>query len=197
MKNVKKGIRNLVTCLIAIFAIMLIPANTVEASTKVKIPGTNIVIDVPDGASSYHYEYTKTTIKITVNGSTKYYTYDDKGNLVETDKDGNILNNKDKDKNKSDKTKTIKKGWIKTAKGKVYYKNGKKVTGIQKIGKKTYYFDKKGIMQKNKIIKVNGKIYAFDKKGHMVKKNSYTGKLNGKKVTYYFGDDGVAIWKAV
>ena len=52
-------------------------------------------------------------------------------------------------------------------------------------------------MQKNKIIKVKGKIYAFDKKGHMVKGKSYTGKLNGKKVTYYFGDNGIAIWKAV
>ena len=174
---------------------MLIPANTVEASTKVKIPGTNIEIDVPDGASSYTYEYSKTTIKITVNGTTKYYTYDDKGNLVETDKNGNILNNKDK--TKSEKTKAVKKGWVKTAKGKTYYKNGKKVTGIQKIGKQTYYFDKKGIMQKNKIIKVKGKIYAFDKKGHMVKNKSYTGKLNGKKVTYYFGDNGIAIWKAV
>ena len=207
MKN-KTFIRNLLTIALMLSLFVLLPSKPVYAA-KYTIPGTDITIDLPDGvtvpdtssdksnSSSYEYYYEKTVIKITVNGQTKYYTKDKDGNLIETDKDGNILNNKDKKDTTTEKTKKVKNGWI-TEKGKkYYYKNNKKITGMQKIGKYTFYFNKKGVMQKNKIIKIKGKVYAFNKKGHMVKNKSYTGKLDGKKVTYFFGKDGVAIWKAI
>lgn len=45
----------------------------------------------------------------------------------------------------------IREGWIQ-AKAKTYfYRNGKKQTGWQKIESRYYYFDKKGVLQKNKI----------------------------------------------
>ena len=43
-------------------------------------------------------------------------------------------------------------GWIKAESGTYSYKNRKKQTGWCKIKQKYYYFDKKGILQKNKIV---------------------------------------------
>ena len=54
-----------------------------------------------------------------------------------------------------------KKGWVKTKSGKVYYRNGEKVTGLQKIGKNRYYFNSSGIM-KTADVKV-GKVKYFIK----------------------------------
>ena len=191
-KNVMK-----LVVLAIIMTVIMAPAKKVEAA-QLTIPGTNITIDIPDGTTTYKYEYSYTyntsyKFKFTVNGQTKYYILDEKGNLVETDKNWKPLNSKSDTKTK----KTVKNGWKKTKAGKVYYKNGKKLTGLQVIGKYTYYFNKKGIMIKNKFVKIKGKTYAFDKKGHMVKGASYTAKVKGKKVTYYFDTDGKAIWKAI
>ena len=57
------------------------------------------------------------------------------------------------------------KGWVKSAAGKSYYRNGEKLVGLQKIGKHRYYFNKRGIMR--------------------------TGVVKAGKVTYYLSDAGV------
>lgn len=66
------------------------------------------------------------------------------------------------------KSAAVKNGWSKDRNS--YYKNGKKVTGLYKVGKKTYYFDTNGKLVKEKrayTIKVKGKkrYYNIDKKG--------------------------------
>lgn len=59
-----------------------------------------------------------------------------------------------------------KKGWYTLKNGKKrYYRNGKYVTGLQKIGKKRYYFKSNGVMR--------------------------TGTVTVKKTTYYLSDTGV------
>ena len=60
-----------------------------------------------------------------------------------------------------------KKGWVTAKNGNTYYyKSGKKVTGITKIGKKTYAFNNKGVLQKNfKIYRVGKKYYSVNAKG--------------------------------
>lgn len=45
-------------------------------------------------------------------------------------------------------------GWKINGQNKYYYINNKKITGSKKIGKYYYYFDKKGRMVKNKIVKI-------------------------------------------
>ena len=60
---------------------------------------------------------------------------------------------------------SAKAGWVATKKGKSYYRNGKRLTGLQKIGKKRYYFNSKGLMK--------------------------TGVITVGKVTYYTDDQGV------
>lgn len=43
-------------------------------------------------------------------------------------------------------------GWYKTGTKTYYYKKGRKLTGWRRIDKKYYYFDKKGVLQQNKIV---------------------------------------------
>lgn len=62
--------------------------------------------------------------------------------------------------------KAVRKGWYKLKSGKKrYFRNGKYVKGLQKIGSKRYYFSSKGYMM--------------------------TGTVKVKKVTYYLGSTGV------
>lgn len=79
-------------------------------------------------------------------------------------------------------TKTTKKknGWVTSGSKKYYYKNGKKVTGWQTIKKKTYYFNKKGVM-KTGLQKISGKYYYFNTKG---RRQTGWQTIDGKK--YYF-----------
>ncbi len=81
---------------------------------------------------------------------------------------------------------TTKNGWVVSG-GQTYYKkNGKKVTGLQKIGNYYYYFDSKGKMATGwKTLK--GKKFYFKKTGTIGKKGRMlTGwhTIGGK--TYYF-----------
>lgn len=82
----------------------------------------------------------------------------------------------------------VKQGWETDAKGRTcYYKNGKKVTGLKKIGSKTYYFKPSNGAMLRKSWKTfkNGKSY-FDSDGVRV-----TGlKKIGKKY-YYFNKKGI------
>lgn len=75
--------------------------------------------------------------------------------------------------------------WI-TKKGRVYYYNqkGKKVTGLQKIGKYQYYFDSKGV-QRSGWKKIKSNYYFFriksSRKAYMVKSKTINGiKLDAK-----------------
>lgn len=78
----------------------------------------------------------------------------------------------------------VKNGW--STSGLYYYKNGKKLTGLQKIGKKTYYFAASGKLVKNKrayVIKVNGKkaYFNLDDKG-VAKQWTGTAALAARKL---------------
>ena len=63
-----------------------------------------------------------------------------------------------------------------------YYKNGKKQSGWQSIGKKKYYFDKKTKVMATGKVKIGKKYYFFDKKTGVMK----TGKIKIGKKCYYF-----------
>lgn len=71
--------------------------------------------------------------------------------------------------------------------------NGIRVTGMQKIGKKYYYFSvKSGKLRKNRWIEIEGKYYYFDKDGVMQRKKWLA------DYTYYVGKDGSRVtnhWK--
>ena len=77
--------------------------------------------------------------------------------------------------------KKVKKGWYTLKNGKKrYYKNGKYVTGLQKIGKKTYYFKSNGVMCTGTVQVRNTTYYLSDK-----------GILRARKVgSRYYGPDG-------
>lgn len=74
-------------------------------------------------------------------------------------------------------------GWKNSGTKRYYYLNGKKVTGQRKIGKYYYYFNPKGVLQKNKFIKIGNKKYYFISDGRR-----YTGKKKFKKIIgkYYW-----------
>lgn len=83
------------------------------------------------------------------------------------------------------KTTTKRRGWYTLKDGvkqRYYDKNGNFLVGKRMVKGKIYYFNKNGILQKNKWITINGKKYYFGADG--VK---YVGvkKINGK---YYFFD---------
>lgn len=81
---------------------------------------------------------------------------------------------------KTEEKETTKNGWDK--KKNCYYRNGKKVTGIQKIDKKLYYFNSKGCLYKKTGLRTIGKnIYCFTK-SHTMK----TGAVKVKGHYYYF-----------
>lgn len=84
--------------------------------------------------------------------------------------------------------------WVTASNGKTYYygEDGKKLTGMQKIGKKYYYFDSKGV-QKTGWYKIKGSYYFFridsKTKGYRIESKTINGVTlasNGKaKLTSY------------
>lgn len=72
--------------------------------------------------------------------------------------------------------------------GAVYYEfpDGKKATGMQKIGTQTYLFSKNGTLQKNVFYESEGKKFYFGSEGKLV-----TGWFKKWSATYYADDDGV------
>jgi len=85
-----------------------------------------------------------------------------------------------------------KTGWVEKDGETYYYKNGKPVTGVQKIGKYTYYFEMSGKLVKGpcyKKVTQNNKTYYLylDKKGRAVKGLK---QIPGKDYYYYFYGDG-------
>lgn len=82
------------------------------------------------------------------------------------------------------KAAAVKNGWSKDKK--YYFKDGKTVTGLYKIGKKTYYFGTNGKLVKQRrafLIKVKGKkaYYNIDKKG-VAKKWTGTSELAARQI---------------
>ena len=82
------------------------------------------------------------------------------------------------------KSTAVKNGWSKDKN--YYYKSGRKVTGLYKVGKKTYYFGTNGKLVKEKrayVIKVKGKkcYYNIDEKG-VVKRWKDTAELAAKQL---------------
>lgn len=88
-----------------------------------------------------------------------------------------------------------KSGFVTVGDKTYYYRNGKKVKGLQEIKKKYYYFDTKtGVMQKDAAMEVKGKNFYFSgKDGHAItgvarvkisKKNKYVFYDPGTKTGY-------------
>lgn len=83
--------------------------------------------------------------------------------------------------------------WVTSSKGNTYYynKEGRKVTGMKKIGKKTYYFDSQGI-QRTGWIRIGSSYYFFQlgdrTKGYRIEKKTVNGIQLGStgkaKLTY-------------
>ena len=84
-----------------------------------------------------------------------------------------------------------KQGWTTLKSGKTrYYRDGKAVTGLQKIGKFYYYFSPRGTLYKNRAITrglkgAKGFTYYLDKKGRVAGKvkGSVYYTASGKKMT--------------
>lgn len=78
-----------------------------------------------------------------------------------------------------------KKGWYTTKKGKRrYYRKGNFLTGLQKIGKKYYYFNEYGAMQTG-VVKEKKTTYYLNDKGILeaIQKKSALYYANGKKMS--------------
>lgn len=93
-----------------------------------------------------------------------------------------------------------KSGWYQKGK-KVYYyytaddsgTTGKKATGLQKIGKKYFYFNKSGVLQTGWVSTEEGYRY-FKTNGSLGTKGSmYTGLKTIGKYKYYFDKNGVVV----
>ena len=78
-------------------------------------------------------------------------------------------------------------GWYHIG-SKTYYNNEQhqKLTGMQEIGSRLYYFNDRGVLQKSRLISLNGARYYAGKKGYLLR-NCFV-KLKGKK--YYAQADG-------
>ena len=70
-----------------------------------------------------------------------------------------------------------------------YYEDNQLVTGFKTIDDHIYYFNKKGLLQKNKMLKIDNEFYYARKNGSLITSDWFT--LNKK--TYYFGEDGKAL----
>ncbi|MDD7218777.1 MAG: GH25 family lysozyme [Clostridia bacterium] len=87
-----------------------------------------------------------------------------------------------------------KSGWQTENGNTYYYVNNRKVTGLQKIKEKLYYFNEKtGILYKNeKIITSKGDIYYANSKGVCYNNGFQKIKESGTSHTYYFQKNGKA-----
>ena len=91
---------------------------------------------------------------------------------------------------KNSSSKSGKTGFVKEGNKTYYYKNGKKLTGRQKIGGSYYYFSKKNGAMKTGLLKINKSFYYYKKKngkqafGTVKFKGPYNG--TNKKDTWYF-----------
>lgn len=82
-------------------------------------------------------------------------------------------------------TPSVSNGWKDVSQGTVYYKNGVKVKGWQKINGETYYFDQKGVLQTG-WLELDGRWYRMDNTGAM-----QTGWVKVGKAWYFMDENGV------
>lgn len=82
-------------------------------------------------------------------------------------------------------TPSVSNGWKDVSQGTVYYKNGVKVKGWQKIDGETYYFDQKGVLQTG-WLNLDGHWYRLDNTGAM-----QTGWVKVGKAWYFMDENGV------
>ena len=82
-------------------------------------------------------------------------------------------------------TPSVSNGWKDVSQGTVYYKNGVKVKGWQKIDGETYYFDQKGVLQTG-WLDLDGHWYRLDNTGAM-----QTGWVKVGKAWYFMEENGV------
>ncbi len=82
-------------------------------------------------------------------------------------------------------TPSVSNGWKDVSQGTVYYKNGVKVKGWQKIDGETYYFDQKGVLQTG-WLDLDGHWYRLDNTGAM-----QTGWVEVGKAWYFMDENGV------
>lgn len=80
---------------------------------------------------------------------------------------------------------SVSNGWKDVSQGTVYYKNGVKVKGWQKIDGETYYFDQKGVLQTG-WLNLDGHWYRLDNTGAM-----QTGWVKVGKSWYFMEENGV------
>ena len=80
---------------------------------------------------------------------------------------------------------SVSNGWKDVSQGTVYYKNGVKVKGWQKIDGETYYFDQKGVLQTG-WLDLDGHWYRLDNTGAM-----QTGWVKVGKSWYFMEENGV------
>lgn len=84
-----------------------------------------------------------------------------------------------------------KDGWMTLASGKKkYLVNGVSVKGLYTIDGETYYFNRYGVMMKNKWVRSNGKKYRVNARGHVIKDKVIT--VDGD--AYYLDETG-AVYK--
>ena len=77
------------------------------------------------------------------------------------------------------------KGWKQEDGGRCYYRMGSRITGLQRIGSDTYWFDENGMMGTG-WQKIDGKTYYFTEEGVMLR-----GEVTLEDVQYRFTDEGV------
>ena len=84
-----------------------------------------------------------------------------------------------------------KDGWVTLDNGKKkYFQDGQYLTGLQNIGEKTYYFNRYGVMAKDKWVRANNKKYRVNSQGWVIKNKVLTVDGNA----YYLDETG-AVYK--
>ncbi|MBQ6539227.1 MAG: C39 family peptidase [Bacilli bacterium] len=84
----------------------------------------------------------------------------------------------------------ITDGWETKNNNTYYYENNQKVKGIKTIDENTYYFNRYGVLQKNRLINYRDEFYYAQKDGSFV--NGW--KTVDKKI-YYFNDENYKAYK--
>ena len=84
----------------------------------------------------------------------------------------------------------VEEGWIRTAEGRSYYRDGKKLTGWKKIDGIFYNFSPDGILRTNRLIRNASGAYRYaDENGAMAKNRFVTVNEH----TYYVGKNGLTV----
>ena len=83
----------------------------------------------------------------------------------------------------ADFTSGMRSGWVTTANGRKYQRNGKFVKGCQKVGMNYYFFNANGVLQRKNVTGA-GKTYYIENNGHVqgIKKGSRYLSPSGKKL---------------